>query len=114
MLKKEIAQVEHWFHTEAERFMLRHQGLGILLIFMGMPLAALILVALGAGARCPAGGMAVRRTVTGHTGTRTKPPVAFYRSLGIIADSGAETVRRAIANALLSICPSLRDLRRRM
>ena len=28
MLKKEIAQVEHWFHTEAERFMLRHQGLG--------------------------------------------------------------------------------------
>ena len=24
MLKKEIAQVEHWFHTEAERFMLRH------------------------------------------------------------------------------------------
>ena len=44
MLKKEIAQVEHWFHTEAERFMLRHQGLGILLIFMGVPLAALILV----------------------------------------------------------------------
>lgn len=30
--------------------MLRHQGLGILLIFMGVPLAALILVALGAGA----------------------------------------------------------------
>ena len=50
MMKKEIAQVEHWFHTEAERFMLRHQGLGILLIFMGVPLAALILVALGAGA----------------------------------------------------------------
>ena len=40
MLKKEIAQVEQWFHTEAERFMLRHQGLGILLIFMGVPLAA--------------------------------------------------------------------------
>ena len=42
--------MEHWFHTEAERFMLRHQGLGLLLIFMGVPLAALILVALGAGA----------------------------------------------------------------
>lgn len=57
MLKKEIAQVEHWFHTEAERFMLRHQGLGILLIFMGVPLAALILVALALQAAWLSGGL---------------------------------------------------------
>ena len=71
MLKKEIAQVEHWFHTEAERFMLRHQGLGILLIFgcaAGSPDS-------GSAWRrcaCPAGGMAVRRTVTGPYGDTHK------------------------------------------